>query len=290
MIPKFRVYDKWDKVMKYVESIEWNRETKFDELELIGTVDSTDENFTEFKHPDWFILMQSIGLYDKNDVEIFEGDILKIKDSRLAVYVVERHKDKFMWVLRYQKDKNQCFPFYNVTGAFFEEIEVIGNIYENPDLLRRKQMDKLPTGRYTQEQAEAIFTLAEDFQVPLNQFNDFLQKVHPTPFYVRVPFTNNLFYSNPYDPGTLGEMDKDPEDITLDVLPVSNEQLSGEDLPIGYFCGSDIDVLEEAHPGIEIYAYTLEELQLQVDMEDVENQMKEYNESFDKVVKKLKNY
>lgn len=135
MIPKFRVYDKWDKVMKYVESIEWNRETKFDELDLIGTVDSTDENFTEFKHPDWFILMQSTGLYDKNDVEIYEGDILKVRDSYLALYVVEWYRDKFMWVLRYQKDKNQYFPFYGITNTFFEDLEMLGNIYEKPELL-----------------------------------------------------------------------------------------------------------------------------------------------------------
>lgn len=148
-------------------------------------------------------------------------------------------------------------------------------------------MDKLPTGRYTQEQAEAIFTLAEDFQVPLNQFDDFLQEslqeVHPTPFYVRVSFTNNLFYSNPYDPGTLGEMDKDPEEITLDVLPVSNEQLSGGDLPINYFYGSDIDALEEAYPNIKIHAYTLEELQMRLDTEDVLNQTEEDNRAFDRV-------
>ena len=151
-------------------------------------------------------------------------------------------------------------------------------------------MDKLTIGRYTQEQEEAIFTLSKDFQVPLNQFDDFLQEVHPTPFYVRVPFTNNLFYSNPYDPGTLDEMDKDPEDITLDVLPVSNEQISAGDFPIDYFYDSDIDALEEDHPNIKTHAYTLEELQLQIDMEDVGNQMEEYNESFDRVVKKLKNY
>lgn len=53
---------------------------------------------------------------------------------------------------------------------------------------------------------------------------------------------------------------------------------------------SDIDVLEEAYPNIKIYAYTLEELQLQVDMEDIGNQMEEYDEILDRVVKKLKNY
>lgn len=151
-------------------------------------------------------------------------------------------------------------------------------------------MDKLTTGRYTQEQEEAIFTLAKDFQVPLNQFDDFLQEVHPVPFYIRVPFTINLFYSNLYDPGTLDGVNKDPEEITLDVISVSNEQISVGALPINYFYGSDIDVLEEAHPGIEIYAYTLEELQLQIDMEDVGNQMEEYNGVFDRVVKQLKNY
>lgn len=57
---------------------------------------------------------------------------------------------------------------------------------------------------------------------------------------------------------------------------------------IDYFYGSDIDVLEEAHPNIKTHAYTLEELQLQIDMEDVGNQTEEYNRAFDIVAKKLK--
>lgn len=53
---------------------------------------------------------------------------------------------------------------------------------------------------------------------------------------------------------------------------------------IDYFYGSDIDVLEEAHPNIKTRAYTLEELQMRLDMGDVLNQTEEDSRAFDRVM------
>ncbi len=123
MKPKFRAYSETNKDM-----VSWGNLLNLNVSNI-------------FRNPEMcgMVLMQSTGLHDKNGVEIYEGDILKVRDSYLAVYVVEWHKDKFMWILRYQKDKNQYFPFYNISGPFFEDLELLGNIYENFELLEETE-------------------------------------------------------------------------------------------------------------------------------------------------------
>lgn len=76
------------------------------------------------------IIMQSTGLRDKNGKEIFEGDIVKMaKDvySDPTYYEVIRHRGG-----SYRLDSNQhgCELWLRHTNC-----EVIGNIYENPELL-----------------------------------------------------------------------------------------------------------------------------------------------------------
>lgn len=75
------------------------------------------------------ILMQSTGLKDKNGKEIFEGDILGTQDGLLNG-VVEYRTDLGMLtnsLIRYNNFERLC----NVAS----DREIIGNIYENPELL-----------------------------------------------------------------------------------------------------------------------------------------------------------
>ena len=134
MIPKFRAWDKEHKEMLYPD----DEDKIFFEVTVYGmsTLDMRvdPDEYGGFSYLNT-VIMQSTGLRDKNGAEIYEGDILKLRDSYLAVYVVEWYKDKFMWVLRYQKDKNQYFPFYGISGPFFEDLELLGNVYETPELL-----------------------------------------------------------------------------------------------------------------------------------------------------------
>ena len=113
MIPKFRAWDKETKTMNGMAEIYRNRNQ---EIEL---------------HPrdDEIILMQSTGLHDKNGKEIFEGDILGTKDGLLNG-VVEYRADLGMFVnslIRYNNFERLC----NIGS----DREIIGNIYENPELL-----------------------------------------------------------------------------------------------------------------------------------------------------------
>lgn len=74
-----------------------------------------------------FNLMQYTGLNDKNNKEIYEGDIFHI-GSKKILYVVE-------WIdcgLKGRQIRNKSWIGLDY---WKDDIEVIGNIYENPELL-----------------------------------------------------------------------------------------------------------------------------------------------------------
>ena len=77
------------------------------------------------------ILMQYAGLKDKNDKEIYEGDIVKVNGELMEVFFKDGY---FGW----GKEHSGAYSF-DPFGA--EQLEVIGNIYENPDLLSKLKED-----------------------------------------------------------------------------------------------------------------------------------------------------
>ena len=84
-----------------------------------------------------FVLMQSTGLKDKNGKEIYEGDIVELWDG-----IRDKTKETVEW-------DDYHLGFHPWTGQFvgrddiyiydyeIEEVEVVGNIYENPELLNQ---------------------------------------------------------------------------------------------------------------------------------------------------------
>ena len=83
-------------------------------------------------------LMQCTGLRDKNEKLIYEGDLCKAKkpNSYLnGVYEIAWHQKKGRWYYKGQPDYKDL---YQVGCEGNLSCEVIGNVYENPELLERE--------------------------------------------------------------------------------------------------------------------------------------------------------
>lgn len=129
MIPKFRA---WDSVKK-----------KFVEHFFItdnGLICNMEKPTSGYNSPipiekSELILMQSTGLFDKNNIEIFEGDVLAIETdegvTNLKVFWDEKHA-LFMFESKKYNEKDLLAELVEDNTYPFE---IIGNIYENPELL-----------------------------------------------------------------------------------------------------------------------------------------------------------
>jgi uncharacterized phage protein (TIGR01671 family) len=129
MIPKFRCFDKkYKKIMKV-------NEINFEKSSVWIESDSGDhENrHTLTRGFDEVILMQSTGLYDDQGIEIFEGDIVEIIydiEPFTGVVVYDLGEADFKATNNHE-DYGNNFQYLTVG----ESIEVIGNVWEDEDLL-----------------------------------------------------------------------------------------------------------------------------------------------------------
>lgn len=116
---KFRA---WDKIKK-----EFTLNDSFYELQKWNRTEKELENFE---------LMQFTGLTDKNGKEIYEGDIVR------GYFNVNEVED-YIYIHLTKEEKETGSKIFTVDDIHFgyaeqvpEELEVIGNIYENPELLK----------------------------------------------------------------------------------------------------------------------------------------------------------
>lgn len=130
MIPKFRAWDKRENTMRDVAVLHFTKGGKVNSIEYWKTP-------SELKsyHVRNLVLMQSTGLKDLNGVEIFEGDIVKVTVNNYGTGERFEQIDKVVY-----EDCRFCFNdgfYYSETIKYsgYENKEVIGNVYENPELL-----------------------------------------------------------------------------------------------------------------------------------------------------------
>ena len=126
----FRAWDKIDEMLYGVE-----KGITFD--------DGSRYEFTDFLHPEHddcheWILMQFTGLKDKNREEIYRGDILEVdgligsvvfKDSNWRIKIISIDKKK--WSILGKGAESVSFKDLKI-----EDWKIIGNIYENKDLIK----------------------------------------------------------------------------------------------------------------------------------------------------------
>lgn len=126
-MPKFRVWMKSLKWMCDVTNISFD--SKFVDICQQGDTERYTEMSVEF---DEITLMQSTGLFDRNGKEIFEGDVLDYKGRKA---LVRWHGSYASFIYRFvdelQNRKTEWKPLY----LAYMKCEIIGNIYENKELL-----------------------------------------------------------------------------------------------------------------------------------------------------------
>lgn len=112
---KFRAWFEKFKEMYIVKGIDFQREMAyFDKYNYRSIYDIE--------------LMQYTGLKDKNNKEIYEGDIVTLHNSKYKVIFLN---EEARFVLRDDEFEYEI-PFTNNNN---KRMEIIGNIYENPELL-----------------------------------------------------------------------------------------------------------------------------------------------------------
>ena len=80
-------------------------------------------------------IMQSTGLFDRNGKEVFVGDIIKCtRGCPHEVYIEKEYAGTFIGGMPAVYLKG-----LSVGYAWTEDEEIIGNIYENPELLEGKE-------------------------------------------------------------------------------------------------------------------------------------------------------
>lgn len=143
MIPKFRAWDKRHNEIVSVHEINFKNDTL--------TTESIDNGISKDVQMLVFILMQSTGFKDDNGVEIFEGDVVNIHwfytdydPETLGAIENEATAEKVVITKEFGNlgfwwnsgDDWVDLATLALTVQLHEEsFELLGNIYENPDLL-----------------------------------------------------------------------------------------------------------------------------------------------------------
>lgn len=140
MIPKFRAWNKNLKTMHGTDDIVF---IDFEEEEICVQTIYFEQGLPDERDLDFYIFdeiefMQSIGLFDKNGKEVFENDV--IRDSDGFEGIVQYDESYGMYGIAYLPIESNGIDmtFEELKDKYRNKFEVVGNIYENPELLERE--------------------------------------------------------------------------------------------------------------------------------------------------------
>lgn len=126
MIPKFRAWYKEWKEMGRVGEIRFDLDGNVSVVLFKG-------NYLDVSGPrEKIILMQSTGLFDKNGKEIFEKDIVDFKGRKA---IVKWHGSYASFIYEFVDELQNRTTEWQPLYLSYYKFEIIGNIYENPELL-----------------------------------------------------------------------------------------------------------------------------------------------------------
>lgn len=126
LIEKLQEFDEWNEVGSRLENVC-----------VLDVLAETDKNgctfFINDSEP-----MQSTGLIDKNGKEVFENDV--IRDSDGFEGIVQYDESYGMYGIAYLPTLSNGIDmtFEELKDNFRNKFEVIGNIYENPELVEEE--------------------------------------------------------------------------------------------------------------------------------------------------------
>lgn len=129
---KFRLWDKYFKFMDYDFS---NNYLITNDGKVLEKVEKrfADQYWHEYEEDKNCVLMQYTGLKDKNGKGIYEGDIVKGKNYGFNTPI------RYIGTVEYVYNKFKVIGLRDKYKGTNDELntiyEVIGNIYENPELL-----------------------------------------------------------------------------------------------------------------------------------------------------------
>lgn len=130
MIPRYRAWHLKLGRMMLIKNM-WFQDGSVEELELNDSV--MNDYITAY--PDEIELMQTTGLCDKEGTEVFEGDILHHQIQTEYTFIVKYDKEKGRW---YGDGLSRTYRI-DITKEFLPYYKVIGNIYENQEILKEKE-------------------------------------------------------------------------------------------------------------------------------------------------------
>ena len=125
---KFRAWDKHHEEMVRVDAIAIERNCFSTKDYIYGSQPHFYDEHNDLHLLEECEIMQYTGLKDKNDKEIYEGDIVTCSNGMAYQYKV---------IFSFG-----CFEGYDKASGFtrklcdMKDLKVIGNIYENPELLK----------------------------------------------------------------------------------------------------------------------------------------------------------